>query len=283
MSLLEQVALVWEALFRTLCQMLRPGLWVPWCMLLLVEMTVVWALWSFAHPALSWFMVPLLVRVLGPGVLHYPEMFRHLPALVGKAELVIVATVAAILIGAATRLFASVFLGRLPDPGAALAEALRRAPALILAQIPFHLLALGLGAGAAAVLGGAKHGGLVRLLGLVLVNGGGLLIQALGLFVTALVVLETRAPWDAWRELPRAWSRALWAALILSGVLALVQFPFVWLESHATTLVDRGTPELVGLIVILQMLVALVTSMIVTGCATLVFLAVIDRAQEEGP
>jgi len=242
---------------------------------------VVWVLWSFAHPALSWFMAPMIERVLGPAGLHYPELFRRLPTLVGRADAVIAASVAAVVIGASTRLFAECFLGRAADAGAALREMLRRAPALILAQLPFHALAWGLGAAVSALLGGTHHGGLVRVLALALAVGGALLIQALGLFVTALVVLEGRTPLEAWRALPRTWAHGLWAALLLSGLLALAQSPFQWIESHASTLVDRGTPEVVGLVVLLQGLAMLLAALVVTGCVTLVFLAAIHRTQDQ--
>jgi hypothetical protein len=51
-NVLEQMVPAAQSLAYTLRQISRPSLWVPWLPVLVIQLTVVAALWWFAHPAI---------------------------------------------------------------------------------------------------------------------------------------------------------------------------------------------------------------------------------------
>ena len=140
MNPLEQLMLAWQALRHTLPQLWRPGLWLWVLPLALVQLTVVALLWHAAHPAVSWFMAPLLVRLTGDDTLHYPRIFELMPTLYQRADVGLGAVLGAIGIGAATPAFAARFRGEPLGGRRALGDAFRRAPALVLVQLPFNVV-----------------------------------------------------------------------------------------------------------------------------------------------
>jgi hypothetical protein len=280
-SAFEQVALALQAMLRTLRLLARPALWGPWLVLGIVQLGAVALLWGFAHPAVSWFMAPLLAQAVGPEVLRYPNLLRALPDLFGRTDLVIGTLFGSVAIGAATLLFADVFRGGPPRPLAAFAGAGRRFAALIAAQLPFNLIVVLL----SDVLGRwllEKGGGPLtrQLLSLTLVAVS-VVVQSLFLYVAALVVLERRSALGALRGLPRTWARGFWAALTLGLALLAVLMPLQSLSDRAATLVDRGDPELVGWLVVVEIVASLVVWFLLAGSATLVYLSAMAGADSE--
>lgn len=281
MNLLEQLALAWQALAQTVRLLGRPTLWAPALVLGACELAVIGCLWWFAHPALSWAAAPLLRAVAGEQALHYPNLFRLLPDLYARADLVLGSLLAPVLIGAATLLFAARFQGRTVALGDSLGRAGRRAGSLILVNLPLNLLLLALSYGLPWWLALRGSAGLARSLMPIAILGGAVVLQALFLYVNALVMLEGRGPLGTLAALPRSWSRGFWAAFALGGVMMLPLLPLQWVAERANVLVDRGAPELVGWLAVVQVLVALLTWFVLTGAATLVFLGAVTGLPEE--
>jgi hypothetical protein len=279
MSVLEQVALAWGAVLRTLGALRRPATWAPWLALGAVQLAALALLWNVAHPWISAWLAPLVVRLVGERALHYPDLFAELPSLYATADLAISLVLGSLAVGAATRLFADAFAARPPRASAALAEASRRAPALILSQLPFHLIALGLAFGVGGWMDRAQHSLMVRLLGNAVVIGGTVLAQTLFFYVAALVVLEDRGALDALRELPRTWSRGFWAALFLGLLLLAALMPIQFIQDRASLLASRGQPELVVALAGVQIAITLLVWCVLSGGATLVYL--VQIAPEE--
>jgi len=275
---LEQVALAGQALARTLALLARPATWAPWIVLGAVQLALVVALWHFAHPWLSWALAPFIAGAGGEPLLHYPEVFRVLPALFGRANLVVGALLGPVVIGAATLLFARAFRGEPARAGAALAAAARLAPALVLVQLPFHLLVLGAGAVLGGVAGGGR--GLPALIATAGLAAASVVLQSLFLYAAALVALERRGALAALAALPRTWARGFWAALVLgaAGVAALL--PFRLLEEQTGLLVERGTPELAVALVVAQIAAGLLVWYALAGSATLVYLGAMAPEDE---
>jgi hypothetical protein len=108
-------------------------------------------------------------------------------------------------------------------------------------------------------------------------------LQALFLYLPALVVLERRGLWRSFAGLPRTWARGFWAAFLLGLVALLPLLPLAGLGQGSGLLVERGTPELVGWVTAMQLLVGLAVSFLLAGSSTLVYLgAVADQPGEEG-
>jgi len=271
MNVLEQMLLGGQATLFTLRQLFRPALWVPWLMLGAVEVAVVVGLWWFAHPLVSWLVAPILNAIAGPNALRYPSVFRLMPGLFARADVVVGMIVGSIAVGASTALFASRFAGAEARPGEGLRTGFRRAVALILANLPLNLLINALPFlvdqwladrhSSAAVIRLTRYGTL----------GAAVLLQSFFLYVNALVVIGGRSAWGALAELPEAARRGFGAAIVISLVALLPLLPIQLIARGSSTLVDRGTPEMVGWMVIGQVMLALLTAFILTGSATLVY------------
>lgn len=281
MNAFEQVALAGQAVARTLACVPRPATWWPWLALGAVQAAAVAAIWNVAHPWVSWALAGWVAGQAGEGALHYPGLFESLPGLVAPAGLAIGALLGPVAIGAATVLFARVFRGAAPRPGAALREAARRAPALVIANLPFHLGLLGLSLGVGGWLERSAAGGAAAALGAAALGAGSVLVQTLFFYVTGLVMLAGLGPVAALARLPRTWSRGFWAALAL-GVLALAALlPLQLARGRLERVVERGVPELVGGLALVEIAVTLAVWYVLAGGATLVYLAAIAGDRED--
>jgi len=268
---LEQIALAWQSLVYTFRELFRGTLWIPWLLLGAIELAVVAALWWFAHPALSWLMAPIVALVAGSSALHYPAFFRELPGIFSRIDLAIVALVGSLAIGASTALFAARFAGRTAPPGSGFAVALRRALPLILVNLPLNLLVVGIPFALESWVATRGSSGLVVKAAQILGLCGAWLAQALFIYGTALVVLSGRGVVGAFASLPGAATRGLWAALTLGIVTWLPVLPMQLLTRKVAPIFDRGRPELVTALVVAQIVLALVTSFVLTGGITLVY------------
>lgn len=281
MTVLEQIALAWQGVVRTLALLPRPATWAPWLLLGALQAGFILLVWNAAHPAVSPVMAPLVRALAGDAALHYPELFRVLPSIYTTVDLVFGAVAGALVVGAATRIFANRFLGRPAAPAAALREALGRFWPLFLARLPFHLVALLFGLGLGGWLDSQRRSFMVQTLGALLVIAGSLVAQALFFFVAALVVLERRSAWAALTELPRTWARGFWGAMFLGLLLVLALLPFHLLHGQAGIIAERGRPELIAALSVAQALFALMLWYVLAGSATLVYLVSMARRPED--
>src|SRR6185369_1442642 len=125
-------------------QILQVPLWVPWLALGALQLAVIGGLWWFAHPTISWLLAPAVRAMAGEDALHYPNLFRWLPELYGRFDLVVGALAGAVVTGQSTALFAAWFSGQPLRPEEGMRRGVSRAGALILANLPLTLLVLGL-------------------------------------------------------------------------------------------------------------------------------------------
>jgi hypothetical protein len=278
---LEQVMLGVHALARAAGRIGSPALWAPFAALGALQALAVLGVWWVAHPAVSWLAAPLVRTAAGPAALHYPENLALLPELAGRVDLALVVLAGPLVVGAATLLFAARF-GAVPlGVGAACAGALRRAPALWVTGLPAHLLALGLAVSLEGLAAGAAPGPLLHRAALLAGLAGTVLVQALALYLPALVMIEGRSIGGAFAALPRAWSRGLVPAVLLCAALLMPPAPLQWLMRHAPRIAERGAPEMVGVLALVQIGVTLLAWFLLAGAATLVFLtAVHDHPRE---
>lgn len=280
MNPLEQVALAGQALWHTLRRMGAGRLWVPWLVLGAVQGVVLLGLVNFARPWLAWALAPLVRAGAGEAALHYPGFFRALPTLYGHADLAVVALAGAVLAGWSVALFAARWRGSSPAPGAAWTGVAPRALTLVIVQLPFNVLAFALSAGIGHLLEGRagvmlRLGGMAGLAGMVI-------LQALFLYLPAVVVLERRGIAGAFAALPRTWARGFWAGLVLGAVALLPLLPLDALAGRIDLLVGRGTPELAAWLAALQLVAGLLVSFLLTGSSTLVYLGSVAEAEDEG-
>jgi len=279
MSALEQLALAVQALWLTLREFRSGRQWAPWLALGALQLAALMALVGFAHPLLSWVLVPMVRAGAGEAALHYPDFFRSLPALYARADQVLGPLAGAVVTGWSTLLFAARWRREPAGAGQAWTRTAPRALTLVLAQLPFQLLVLAFSGLLDRALVG--QGGLARRLGYVVGIGGVAGLQAIFLYVPALVVIEGRGLWGAFAGLPRTWMRGFWAALLLGLVALLPLLPLGALGQRSDLLVDRGIPELVGWLTAAQLALGLAMSFLLAGASTLVYLgAVADQPGE---
>ena len=280
MNPFDQLAMAWQALSRTLRRLPRPAPWAPFAILGAFQLAVLALLMGFAHPSVSWFMAPYVQREGGASLLHYPNLFRVLPGLHGRIDLWLGATLGAIVVGAATRVFADDFSGRRPAPGAAIVAASRRAVSLVLASLPFNLLVFLLSFGVDWLLNSRRSAPLTRHVSDGFVLAASIVLQSVFFYVACDVMLAGRNALGALAAVPRAASRGFFAALAIGTVTALPLLPIDFLASRSGLLVDRGNPELVGWLMLVEILVGLVLWFVLAGSSTLVYLTLIHRDEE---
>jgi len=277
-SVLEQVTLSWQALRHTLPQLVRLPLWIWVLPLAALQLALVVLLWNAAHPVFSWFMAPLLVRLGGEDLLHYPRIFERMPGLLAQADLVIGAVLGPIVIGAAIPAFAARFRGEKVEAVRALGEGFRRAPALVLALLPLNALLFAATGPLGAMLG--ARGGMAARLAPLVVAVASLAVQAAFFYVAPRVVLERGSAWAALRAVPATWAPGFVPALLVSIGTVVLLLPLQAPGVTASLLVERGTPELAGVLTLLGRVAGWINMFILTGAATLLYLGVVRKREE---
>lgn len=281
MNALEQVLFTGSCLRHAVPAAFRVRLWAPWWPLAGAQAAWLAALVLFAHPAVAGLMVPLLEALAGPEVVHYPNLFRVLPGLQARGAFVVFALVGPVVAGAAALVFDDWFSGRPVAAGRALGAALRRAPALIVAQAPLQLVLLALTFGLAAWLEVRGSSGLVVRVFTLASLGASIVAQAVFLYVPVDVMLGHRGPLAAWAEIPRAFGRAGAVALSLVVLAAFAGMPVQALAAMADRIVDRGRPELMVSVVAAQAAFGLLVAFVLAGASVLGYRSLIEPAEDE--
>ncbi len=279
MNFFEQLALGGLCTTRALREAWRPVAWLPWLLPFTLQLLVLAALVNAAHPLLSPLLAHSLRAVGGDEMLRYPQLFHRLGELAARAAVPIAALVAPIAAGAAARIWASLYSGLRPDPAAALREALRRAPALVVAALPTTLVLLCVQWGIAQ----AAHVRLSGLARLALPQAGAFLVtlaQAACFYSAPLVMLGGRGPWRALTGLPMTWRTGFVPAAIALVLLAIPMLPVMWLEPLAAAGRWRALPEMALVAALLRAGVQAFAGVLASGAATLAWLSAVARRED---
>jgi hypothetical protein len=281
MNVFQQLALAGHCMVATLGELRRGRLWVPWLAFGLVQFAALLLLAGFAHPLVSPVMAPLVTRIAGPDALHYPNVFRVLPALHARLAFVLDALVGVVAIGAATRLFAARFAGE-PIPAAAgIREAAGRWGTLVIAHLPLQLLVLLVTFGIPEWLHTRGSAGMTVRFGLLAGILGVILIQVVFVLIAPLVILAGHGVRETWHELPPLIGQVGIAAFAIVVTATVVTWPVQILGRFADRVVDRGTPELVIALVCVQIAAALIAAFVTAGSVTLVYQSLVGDTGDE--
>lgn len=280
MSLLVQITHAWQALLHTVSYLRRGSLWVPLLLLGALQLAAVGLLWGFAHPAVSWFMAPLLARIAGAEVLRYPNVFRVMPGLYAQIGVLLGAVVGSIVIGAATVLFAAHARGRSARISEALGSAWRKGLTLIAVNLPFNVLVVALSYGLEWWISRRGSGVMVQRAAYVTVLAGSVVLQSMFFYVSAVVMLEGRGVVGTVAALTRSWARGFWAAMLVGVLLVIPLLPIHFLSGRSSMLVDRGSPELVGWMVLTQWALELVLWFLLAGTSTVLYLSLVAESAD---
>jgi hypothetical protein len=277
----EQLALAGHCMLATLRQLGRGGLWVPWLALGVLQGVALLMLAWFAHPWVSVVMAPLVTWLAGADALHYPSVFRVLPALHARAAFVVDALFGVVAIGAATRLFAARFANQPIPAGEGLRSAAGHWGTLLIAHLPLQLLVLGLSFGIPEWLHARGSSGVTLRLAILAGFGGALVIQVIFAMIAPLVMLAGLGVRDTWHELPSMVPKIGVAAVAIAVVATVINFPAQMLGRFADRIVDRGAPELVIALVALQVAVGLFAAFLTAGSITLVYQSLVGDTGDE--
>ncbi|MEO5989218.1 MAG: hypothetical protein ABIU54_08090 [Candidatus Eisenbacteria bacterium] len=280
MNVFEQVALGWQCLWHARHELPRAELWGPWVAMLVVQSVVIGALAFAAHPALSWWMVPLLRAVTHEDVVRFPELLRRLPGLAAQVAVVLGWVLGSLTAGAATRQFADRFAGAGVRSGVAWREALSRWPSLLLVALPVALVGWIVRALPGAIAG-VRMSSISRRLLPELLSGAELVLVASLLYTTALVMIERCGAFAALREVPRTWARGFVPALVVVLLVSLLRMPINRLALSSALIVDRGVPELAVALALVQAAVGVLAGFLLTGSATLLYLSALTTREED--
>ena len=278
MNPLEQALLGWQCLGSAARALTRPVTWGVWLPLALVRFGTLAALAMAAHPMVSSFAAPVVLALAGPHALHYPGLYRALPAVFGRVDAATWGVVGLWAAGASSAQVTAMAGGAAESAGALMARALRRLPLLWLAELPALALGWALTEGILLWLASRGSGALtVRLL--TMIAAVALVIaRAFYGWLPALVVAGGHGVSDAWHELGRLAGRGYVAAFVITLVTTLPALP-LWLALRSPgRWVDAGHPGWVALLLAAGVAVTLLTSFLSVVALTLAW-----RALEEDP
>lgn len=273
MNPVEQLNLTIWSWIETVRSMRRGVYFVPFLLYLGLQAVAFAMLWGFSHPAVSWFMAPLLIRGFGEGATHYPNNFAIFPVFFARLDLPMSILIGAFVFGAATWLFARGFTGGNARFGEAAAKARGRYVTLLLTQLPGTLL------GAAilwwserAAATGHYHGNTLRL-----VHYGGLFgavaVQAVFAFALVYAIYESMPAARALLASARLASRNAIGAFLLVAIPVVLHYPALMIYRNESVLISRGAPEVVAGVTAGDLLVGLLTNYLIIGAVTRFYLA----------
>jgi hypothetical protein len=278
MNTLEQLILGWECLGAAMRPLLRPAAWVVWLPLALARLGALAALAWCAHPLVSGVAAPVVAWLGGAGALHYPDLFRVLPAVHGRVDALLLATLGLWTVAASSIQVAASAGGARLGVAGCVTRATRRLPALFIATLPVLVIGWTLTSGVTMWLAARGSAALtVRLVGLVA--------------VVALFLVRTYAAWlppvvaagghdarEAWPELGRLSGRGFAAAFVITLVTTLPTLPLWFVLRSPGRWIDLGHPEWVALILACGVALTLLLQFVATVAITLAW-----RAIEEDP
>lgn len=252
----------------------RGRLWLPFLLFLVFQLVLVFLLVSFAHPLLSWLLVPIFRVAFGEAATHYPMNLVVLGPMFAGSNLIVGVLAWSLALGAAVALFAMVYQGAVADTDDALQRSRRAYWDILLTQLPLMALVALLVFVVPKMLdvGPDSPAMAVRLqrYGTVLA---GIVAEALFFTAPLFVLLESRRAGTAIRKgVAFAVSNAP-AVLLLVGMPAVLHLPLGFVNRRWRDIIEKGSPELLIAIVVADVLLYVLTNFLLVGGVTRYYLA----------
>ncbi len=278
MRFVQSLGIAAWALRSVAALLARPIIWVPFILVAGVQALVLILLIWFHSPALQAVGLPLVRLLGGENATHYPMLFYSLPTMFFRVNLAIAVLVTSIAGGAATLLFARGF--GLDGVRTAWRDALRRAPALMIATLVMVAIIIGI-AGLAGLVPREMYlnNAVVRWV----TRGGTLLlfvvVQSLFAYATPWIVLRGHSAWPAIRDSVRVTGRTLLPTLVVVGVPAVLIFPLSYASGRVDLIAEKLKPEIVGGLLGMEVTAQLVLTFLLVGAVTRLFLWRMEAAR----
>ncbi len=249
-------------------------MWTPFVLFALVQFLLLLALVNFYAPFLSFAFIPVIKKVMGEFVLHYPVYFLFLPKIFSRANLLLSGILGIISLGWATYLFFSFFL---PDKRVKLAEGLKVVfsrylillgvwvieTVIILAW--FFLLSR---AGRGFLQGSLKKELVFEIFGLC----SGVVFYGLFAFTLPSIMLSGKNIFTAIGLSVSIYKRNFFSTYFFVLLPNLLTLPFTFMNRNAPFLISRFNPEVIILILILEIVISMIANYILISTLTRFYL-----------
>jgi hypothetical protein len=243
---------------------------LPFLIIAAAQVAALGLLLSFHRAWLLPWVMPVLNRLGGETVTHYPSFYFALPSLWSRVGLGITVFVASVAVAAATVIFAQRF--GLECRGGAWRRALRRAPALVGltavtaaaiygVSVLAHQLPKELADGNRMVTWGVR-GVLLMLV---------VLIETLMTYATAWIVLEGARLLPAMRDSIRVAVRTFLPTAIIVGAPLVLLYPLGYLTERVDLFAAKLAPEIVVGLLISRFALEILFGFLYVGAVTRLF------------
>jgi hypothetical protein len=274
MNFLEKINLFFSVYLAGLRSFKKPILWLPFVLYALIQILLLLALVNFYSPLLSLIFIPLIKKFIGEFVLHYPAYFLFLPKIFSRVNLLLGGIIGSFTIGWGTYLFFSFFL---PDNRIKLTEGIKVA-------FSKYLLLLGVWAIETIVLlgwfflisrvgKGFLGGSFKRELAFELLSlGSGLIFYGFFAFTISAIILSGRNIISALGLSISIYKRNFFSTYLFLLLPNLLTLPFTFLNRRAIYLISKFNPEIVFLILVLEIFVSMLANYILISTLTRFYL-----------
>jgi hypothetical protein len=274
MNFLEKINLFFSVYLAGLKSFKKPLLWLPFILYALIQILLLLALVNFYSPLLSLTFIPLIKKFIGEFALHYPAYFLFLPKIFSRANLLLSGIIGSFTIGWGTYLFFSHFL---PDNRIKVAEGVK-------VSFSKYLLLLGVWAIETVVLlgwfflisrvgRGFLGGSFKRELAFELLSlGSGLVFYGFFAFTISAIVLSGRNIISALGLSISIYKRNFFSTYFFVLLPNLLTLPFTFLNRRAIYLISKFNPEIVFLILVLEIFVSMIANYVLISTLTRFYL-----------
>lgn len=272
MGLLDKVNNFIFTYLETFRSFKKISLWVPFLVDALLQIVVLFVLFSFSSPVLAGIFVPLFKKMYGEAILHYPYFFLYLttsptlvPGVFNLANIIMGLILGIILDGTAMFMFCSHFTGKrisfLSGIGVALSRygvlfalgMFRLAILFLVRMIPWLLKDI--------AVGSPRREFALEIGCMILV------VICTGIFVyaTPAVIWRRRNLFRAVADSWRTFIHNFFSTFLFISIPLMISFPVNFLKGRSGALIAKFNPEIVVWIIVLGIIVSVFANFILSG------------------
>lgn len=268
--MISQLNLTLWAWIESVRGLRRAGAWIPFLLMIGLQTLGLFAITEFHRPILAWLVAPLLVAATSPPVLHYPQFFLALPTLFSRVNMALDLVAGSLIFGAAAWILWDLALGG--NGRGAWSKARRRWGALLLLRLPIAVLPFlfyylvprfygSSGLDTPTAIRTVRYGGFLI----------GVVLESLFVYGPLAILVQGRSATQAIGETVRFAIRVPLATFLIVLVPNLVHLPLAAALRRAESMILKLTPETVGWMVFVSILVYVAAAYLSLASAVRVF------------
>jgi hypothetical protein len=250
----------------------RFSLWIPFFIYALLQVVLLLILLSFPSRVSGWIFVPLLKKLYGEAVLHYPTFFVLLPAVLNRADLILGLIFGIILDGAAVFMFCSHFTQARISFFSGIKLALSKYWMLFILDI-FKLLVIGVmkipfWLFKDMAVGSPRRGFALEMGCLIL----GVIYTGIFIYTTPAVIWRGRKLWKAIMDSWKIYIHNFFSTFLFIFIPLVINLPVNFLKGRSGILIAKFSPEIVTWVVVLGVFFSILVNFILWGTITKFYL-----------